>query len=213
MNKLRSIASAMCVCGVVYADDHLSGAAKKMADAAPCNAMPGCPTAVVIPRRGRAIMSTLLSVAFLIKRLEQLCLILITLATFVFMPSRSSADTTTISANFGNGIYLYGTSTYNWSFNFGSLGLSAPGTVINSAVLTVSAISVDTNQDIPENFSMPTSSGINYYVPYGGPTGLSDRLAGEGNASTYLTRGDGATTLDLLPGLSNYDYLRDGKYD
>jgi len=139
-------------------------------------------------------------------------LIVFVLIMFTTAVSNVQALTIDINTNWGTGIEVSGTNTLNWSFDLNSFGLDTPGTVINSAVLTVAATGVDTNQDIPPSTQTGTySSGYNNNYYSGN---LSDSLTGEaGSFNTYLARGDGITTVNLLPGLTNYSYLCDGSFD
>ena len=78
-----------------------------------------------------------------------LSLIVFVLIMLTSAVSNVQALTININTNWGTGIQVSGTNTFNWSFDLHSFGLDTPGTVINSAILTVAATGVDTYQDIP----------------------------------------------------------------
>ena len=126
-----------------------------------------------------------------------------------FFNGAGEALTIDLVQDWSAGQALSGDSTYAYLFDLSAYNLDDLGTTINAVHLSLITSGVDTNANIPASGSSGGGATSKYSYQYQGD--LTDTLTVEGlDDALVLPGGTGTTSVDLLAGTGDYDYLRDG---
>ena len=142
-------------------------------------------------------------------KLMRILLLGLTVFGLTFLGTSAEALSIDLLQDWSPDLALSGNSTYSYVFDLSSYDLDALGTTINSVHLSLVTSGVDTNANIPASGQYGGGANSTYSYSYQGD--LTDSLSVEGLSDALtLPGGTGTTSVDLLAGAGDYDYLRDG---